>query len=118
VCWALTTTHVKAVHMEALNHCFLRRSDLRERLEQENLLGQVEIPEDGATVAGSARSRSERRPFMSVDANQRNETVMQEKRCTEHGGEMVRGVQGRSPHLRQHAVAGRGCHEFGVAKRH
>jgi hypothetical protein len=56
--------------METLNHCFLTRGDLRERLEQENLLGQVEIPEDGVTVAGSARSRSERRPLMSVDANQ------------------------------------------------
>jgi hypothetical protein len=63
-------TLVIAVHMEALNHCFLTRSDLRERLEQENLLGQVEIPEDEATVAGSARSRSERQPLLSVDANQ------------------------------------------------
>jgi hypothetical protein len=83
VCWTLTTTQVIAVYMEALNHCFLTRSDLRERLEQENLLGQVEIPEDGATVAGSARSRSERRPFMSVDANQ-------EKRDSDAGKAMHR----------------------------
>jgi hypothetical protein len=64
VCWTLTTAQVIVVHMEALNQCFVTRSDLRERMEQEYLLGQVEIPEDGATVAGSARSSSERRHLL------------------------------------------------------
>lgn len=83
VCWTLRTTQSIAVHMEALNHCFLTRSDLRERLEQKNLLGQVEIPEDGATVAGSARSSSERRHLLYVDANQ-------EKRDSDAGKAMHR----------------------------
>jgi hypothetical protein len=35
---------VVAVHLEALNHCFLRRDDLREALPT------VPVPEDGETL--------------------------------------------------------------------
>jgi hypothetical protein len=41
VCWTLTTTQVIAVHMEALNHCFLTREALRAAVPA------VLVPEDG-----------------------------------------------------------------------
>lgn len=50
VCCVLPTTRVIAVHMEALNHCFLTREQLRETLRREELLDRVEIPEDGASI--------------------------------------------------------------------
>jgi hypothetical protein len=50
VCRALPTTRVVAVHMEALNHCFLTRDGLRETLRREGLLDRVEIPQDGETL--------------------------------------------------------------------
>ena len=41
---------VVAVHMEAINHCGLTRSELRARLRAEGLEGRVTVPEDGAEV--------------------------------------------------------------------
>jgi hypothetical protein len=38
------------VHLEAVNHCALTRSDLRERLHAEDLTDRVSVPEDGAEV--------------------------------------------------------------------
>lgn len=39
-----------AVHMEAINHCHLKRAELEAALERDGLRGRVEIPADGATV--------------------------------------------------------------------
>ena len=50
VCLTLPTTRVIAVHLEALNHCPLTRDELQEKLREEGLLQQVEIPEDGAVI--------------------------------------------------------------------
>ena len=50
VCQASPTTRVVAVHMEALNHCPLTRTELARRLREAGLLGRVEIPADGAIV--------------------------------------------------------------------
>ena len=50
VCRALPSTRVVAVHMEALNYCFLTRAELRETLRREGMLDRVEIPEDGERV--------------------------------------------------------------------
>jgi L-ascorbate metabolism protein UlaG (beta-lactamase superfamily) len=61
VCRALPSTRVVAVHMEALNHCFLTRGELREALGRERLLDRVEIPEDGETLRVDGRSGSEGR---------------------------------------------------------
>ena len=41
---------VVAVHMEAINHCLLKRADLHQRLHEEHLTHQVTVPEDGAEV--------------------------------------------------------------------
>ena len=50
VCRAALEARVIAVHMEAINHCLLSRSELRESLREKGLLDRVEIPSDGATV--------------------------------------------------------------------
>src|ERR687884_494801 len=50
VCRTLPTTLVIAVHLEALNHCPLTRNELREKIREEGLLEQVEMPEDGAVI--------------------------------------------------------------------
>ncbi|GGG61374.1 MBL fold metallo-hydrolase [Paenibacillus radicis (ex Gao et al. 2016)] len=47
VCRHAPYTKVVAVHMDAINHCYTTRSDLRTQLEGEGLLHQVLIPEDG-----------------------------------------------------------------------
>jgi len=47
VCRESPKTKVVAVHMEAINHCLLTRAELKKRLEQEGLLHQVQIPDDG-----------------------------------------------------------------------
>jgi L-ascorbate metabolism protein UlaG (beta-lactamase superfamily) len=39
-----------AVHLEAINHCPQTRSDLHQRLHDENLTDRVTVPEDGAEV--------------------------------------------------------------------
>ncbi|MCP3744225.1 MULTISPECIES: MBL fold metallo-hydrolase [Paenibacillus] len=45
-------TQIVAVHMEAINHCLLTRSELTEHINREGLEGRVHIPADGATVSG------------------------------------------------------------------
>lgn len=50
VCRNAPYTKVVAVHMEAINHCLVSRSDLRAKLEQEGLQDQVFIPEDGEFI--------------------------------------------------------------------
>jgi L-ascorbate metabolism protein UlaG (beta-lactamase superfamily) len=47
VCRALPSTRVVAVHMEAINHCLLSRSDLARHLSHAHLLSQVQLPADG-----------------------------------------------------------------------
>ena len=42
--------HVVAVHLEAINHCLETRADLHQRLHEEDLTGQVTVPENGAMV--------------------------------------------------------------------
>jgi L-ascorbate metabolism protein UlaG (beta-lactamase superfamily) len=51
VCRALPGGQVIAVHMEAINHCWLRRADLRAWLDQAGLTAQVRIPADGERIA-------------------------------------------------------------------
>lgn len=45
-------TQVVAVHMEAINHCLLTRSELAEHINREGLGRHVHIPADGATISG------------------------------------------------------------------
>lgn len=47
VCRCAPDITVVAVHMEAINHCRLTRSGLRQSLEAEGLLHRVRIPQDG-----------------------------------------------------------------------
>jgi len=47
LCKYSPTTKVIAVHMDAINHCLVTRDMLRQRLEQEALVAQVETPNDG-----------------------------------------------------------------------
>ena len=47
VCRVSPEARVVAVHMEAINHCLLTRSELAEKLGKEGLDGRVEIPADG-----------------------------------------------------------------------
>jgi len=47
VCRAAPEARVVAVHMDAINHCLLTRSELAEKLGEEGLDGRVEIPADG-----------------------------------------------------------------------
>jgi L-ascorbate metabolism protein UlaG (beta-lactamase superfamily) len=51
VCQAAPWARVVAVHMEAINHCMLLRSDLAFQLDAAHLSDQVTIPEDGGWVA-------------------------------------------------------------------
>jgi L-ascorbate metabolism protein UlaG (beta-lactamase superfamily) len=50
VCRARPEMRVVTVHMEAINHCLLTRSELRAELSAVGLLAQVDIPEDGALI--------------------------------------------------------------------
>jgi L-ascorbate metabolism protein UlaG (beta-lactamase superfamily) len=50
VCRAVPDALVVAVHMEAINHCLLIRSELAQELDSEGLAGRVEIPADGETL--------------------------------------------------------------------
>ncbi|MDR9857022.1 MBL fold metallo-hydrolase [Paenibacillus sp. VCA1] len=47
LCRYASYTQVAAVHMEAINHCFTTRANLKDRLNAEGLVGQVRIPLDG-----------------------------------------------------------------------
>jgi L-ascorbate metabolism protein UlaG (beta-lactamase superfamily) len=50
VCRAVPGARVIALHMEAINHCYLSRHDLRQTLHREGLGDQCSVPEDGETV--------------------------------------------------------------------
>lgn len=54
VCRSIPGAQVVAVHMEAINHCLLTRSDLAFQLEAARLSRQVAIPDDGEWVEGVA----------------------------------------------------------------
>jgi len=47
VCRYAPAARVIAVHMDAINHCLVTRSELHGRLAAAGLLGQTSIPEDG-----------------------------------------------------------------------
>lgn len=51
-CQAAPHSRVIAVHMEAINHCLLTRSDLAFQLESARLADKVAIPQDGEWVLG------------------------------------------------------------------
>ncbi len=42
--------NIIAVHMEAINHCLLKRAGLKEYLQKQNSLDHVNIPDDGAVI--------------------------------------------------------------------
>ena len=48
---AAPSTRLVAVHMEAINHCILRRADLAAALERAGLAPRVAIPRDGERVS-------------------------------------------------------------------
>lgn len=50
VCRRAPKTQVVAVHMEAINHCLLKRAVLEASLERDGLKGRVLIPKDGEMV--------------------------------------------------------------------
>jgi len=50
-CQAAPGAQVVAVHMEAINHCLLTRSDLAFQLEAARVIEQVAIPQDSDWVA-------------------------------------------------------------------
>ena len=51
VCRDAPEAQVVAVHMEAINHCLLTRTQLRTYLEKHHLSNRVDIPADGETLA-------------------------------------------------------------------
>lgn len=46
----LPQANIVAIHMEAINHCLLTRSALREYVEANQVSDAVSIPQDGETV--------------------------------------------------------------------
>jgi L-ascorbate metabolism protein UlaG (beta-lactamase superfamily) len=50
VCRAVPGARVIALHMEAINHCYLSRHALRKTLQREGLSDRCSVPEDGETV--------------------------------------------------------------------
>jgi L-ascorbate metabolism protein UlaG (beta-lactamase superfamily) len=54
VCRAAPEARVVAVHMEAINHCLLTRTELAGKLGEQGLVGRVEIPADGETLEAPA----------------------------------------------------------------
>jgi hypothetical protein len=50
VCNAAPRAQVVAVHMEAINHCLLTRSDLAFQLEAARLGARIAIPGDGEWI--------------------------------------------------------------------
>jgi L-ascorbate metabolism protein UlaG (beta-lactamase superfamily) len=47
VCREIPSAKVIVIHMGTMTHCLLTRAELRKRLEQEGLIHQVLIPQDG-----------------------------------------------------------------------
>ena len=50
VCRHAPLTSVVAVHMEAINHCLLARSEPKDFLDSQNLSQEVLIPADGESM--------------------------------------------------------------------
>lgn len=50
VCRRAPETQVIAVHMEAINHCLLKRAHLEASLDRDGLKGRVLVPKDGEMV--------------------------------------------------------------------
>jgi len=50
VCRYAPGSRIIAVHMEAINHCLVTRSELHTALVREGLSGRVRIPEDGEII--------------------------------------------------------------------
>ncbi len=50
VCRTISSAQVIAVHMEAVNHCYLRRNDLSRKLLEEGLQQRCFVPEDGESI--------------------------------------------------------------------
>lgn len=50
VCQASKDSQKIIIHMEAINHCLLKRSDLREFLNTENIVSNIYVPNDGETI--------------------------------------------------------------------
>lgn len=47
----LPQTKIIAVHMDTVNHCFIKRTDLSKALsENQQLASQILIPNDGETI--------------------------------------------------------------------
>jgi L-ascorbate metabolism protein UlaG (beta-lactamase superfamily) len=46
----LPGTKIIAVHMDTVNHCFIKRPDLRKALEERGLASEVLIPRDGEVI--------------------------------------------------------------------
>jgi L-ascorbate metabolism protein UlaG (beta-lactamase superfamily) len=42
--------HIIAVHMDTVNHCLMKRKDLKKYLVEKNLTSRVTIPSDGETI--------------------------------------------------------------------
>jgi len=51
VCRHIPSATVIAVHMEAMDHCLLRRKELEDFIESEGLSDRVRIPADGEDIA-------------------------------------------------------------------
>jgi L-ascorbate metabolism protein UlaG (beta-lactamase superfamily) len=50
VCRALPSAKVIAVHMDTVNHCLLKRTDLKKILQQHNLTPRCTLPTDGQVL--------------------------------------------------------------------
>ena len=46
----LSETKIIAVHMDTVNHCFIKRTDLRTALQDKNLHVRILIPNDGEVI--------------------------------------------------------------------
>lgn len=51
VCRAVPSSKVLAVHMDTVNHCLLKRTDLKKILEENKLTTQCLIPQDGELIS-------------------------------------------------------------------
>jgi L-ascorbate metabolism protein UlaG (beta-lactamase superfamily) len=45
-----SSNQVIAVHMDTVNHCLVKRDDLKKYLTEKNLASRVDIPSDGETI--------------------------------------------------------------------
>ncbi len=50
VCNAAPNSKVVAVHFETINHCLLKRKELKDYLISKNIVKNIFIPEDGENL--------------------------------------------------------------------